>query len=591
MYYLGINLSHDATIALIDNNNNLIYEIAEERLSIIKNHPGFPFKALNNLFEYIGIKPEKIAKIGISGTANKRMPYHLRKNLFTQTPRYDFSTPYPPELIIQLTIQGIYHKIIGNNAYQNHNIQKTLGLLGSLFGKYNLNQKITFHDHHLCHALPVLIYSPENPNKIIFTFDCAGDLLSGTVYVWQKDSLKIINNVSEEFSLGAIYSSTTEYLGFKRNRHEGKIAGLAAYGNTDKLTNKFSKIMPYDFSKSDFVARNLDQINIYNKVMAFLLGEYHAGMPNLQYQRFMLQAFKDCSPADVAAAVQQAIEKIVTDWVKKYVTTTGIKNVCLAGGLFSNVKLNQKISEIDSIDNVFIYPNMGDGGTAVGAALACNNSFSNQKLLDNAYKGPSYEGEIQEISKIARLKNIKMVGSKDYPQKIAMLISKGKIVGRFNGRLEFGPRALGNRSILADPRNPDINDILNKRLSRTEFMPFAPSVLAEYAPKIFKNTKKSEFAANFMTITYDVDKEWQSKVPGITHVDGTARPQLVRKGDNSSFYSIIQEFHKLTGIPMVINTSFNNHEEPIVCTPNNALKCLIEDQIDVLSIFDYLMFK
>lgn len=589
MYYLGIHIGHDCTIAVIDQANNLIYAVAEERLSRLKNHYGFPYMALESFFKETGIKPEEIEKIAISGTSTQELPDHMRKYLFQKRPDFDISNGYKPITTAQLIRQGLYHRLIGNQKYSLSNINKTRLSINESLSRYGLTQNKYFFDHHECHALPALIYSKLSDNKLIVTCDCAGDFLSAAIYLWSDNYFQKIAEIDESMSIGAIYSSATEYLGYKRNKHEGKLTGLAAYGDPDHLIDYYLDIMPYDLQKSEFRPSNHSiKINFHEKVLNLIKGRLHAGIPNLIYQKHFTRHFKNESSADIAAALQLATEKVLEDWVSKYVKETEVSSLCLSGGVFSNVKLNQKLMEIDGVKTISVYPNMGDGGTALGSALACNNRLNDQMVIDNLYKGPGFD--TKQVLSLAKTEGLRIEQTEGYAIKIATMINEGKIVGRYTGKMEFGPRALGNRSIMADPRNNEINDTLNNRLNRTEFMPFAPSVLSEHAHALFADYMKASDSSRFMTITFNIyDKEWQSKVPGITHVDGTARPQLVHETDNESFYSIIQEFYKLTGIPMIVNTSFNNHEEPIVCTPQNALSCLTQNKIDVLSADDLII--
>jgi carbamoyltransferase len=299
---------------------------------------------------------------------------------------------------------------------------------------------------------------------------------------------------------------------------------------------------------------------------------------------------------DIAAAAQALLEEHVVQFSRAFVDEIGIPDVVLAGGIFANVKVNQRIAEIDGVDSVFIHPNMGDGGTATGAAMLvwADHLHEQGKVLEpekigNVYYGAGFsESEIQNTL----LKySFNMRRSDNIEADTAELVARKKIVGRFDGRMEYGPRALGNRSILADPTDQTINDWLNDRLKRTEFMPFAPSVLHEAAPKMYRHYSPGEYPSYFMTITFDVEKEWIERAPAVSHVDGTARPQVVTETANPSYYKILKEYEKRTGLPLFVNTSFNMHEEPIVCTPDDALRSLDRGCVDVLSIGPFLVWK
>ncbi|MBU1652207.1 carbamoyltransferase, partial [bacterium] len=274
----------------------------------------------------------------------------------------------------------------------------------------------------------------------------------------------------------------------------------------------------------------------------------------------------------------------------------GIYDVVLAGGIFANVKINQCIAEIDGVQSLFVHPNMGDGGTATGAAmlvwadhLRAQGKTYEPEAIDEVYYGPGYDD--REIEKALGNYSFQFRKSNDIEADTAEMVAHKKIVGRFNGRMEYGPRALGNRSILADPTDPAINDWLNERLSRTEFMPFAPSALYESANKLYRNYTAGEYASYFMTITFDVEKEWAEKARAVAHVDNTARPQVVKKQANPSYHKILQEYEKRTGLPLFVNTSFNAHEEPIVCTPDDALRSLGNKCVDALSIGSFIVWQ
>ena len=268
-----------------------------------------------------------------------------------------------------------------------------------------------------------------------------------------------------------------------------------------------------------------------------------------------------------------------------------MRSIALNGGVVANVKLNQRIAMLPEVDRVFVFPAMSDTGNPVGAVLldqlqhagtACRG-----EALRDVYWGPQYSDE--EISEALakagvqaeRLNEASLIG------RAASSIHAGRIVGWFQGRMEFGPRALGNRSMLARPTEGKINDWLNQRLDRSEFMPFAPSVLAEHADEVFIGVEKARHTAEFMTITFDVRPEWRERIPAVVHVDGTARPQLVRAETNSRYHQLISAYYRISGIPLVLNTSFNVHEEPIVCKPEEAIRAFVDRRVDCLGVGNF----
>jgi carbamoyltransferase len=260
----------------------------------------------------------------------------------------------------------------------------------------------------------------------------------------------------------------------------------------------------------------------------------------------------------------------------------------LSGGVVANVKLNQRLKALPGVKRIFIHPNMGDGGCGTGAALLEFMEHERlRKPIPDVFLGPAYSTpDILESLRRAQLT------FDQYPSiepKIAQLIAAGKVVARFNGRMEYGPRALGNRSILYHAREPEVNQWLNQRLGRTEFMPFAPATLYEHRHACYDGVDGGEYAAQFMTLTFDCTPEMKRTSPAAVHVDGTARPQLVTPTSNPSFHEILTEYHKLTGLPSVINTSFNMHEEPIVCTPDDAIRAFLQGNLEYLAIGEFLV--
>lgn len=360
------------------------------------------------------------------------------------------------------------------------------------------------------------------------------------------------------------YSQVTEALGFKPTRHEGKIVGLASYGDPNVLFN-----------------------DVYKRFNGSYQSVAYISALNMKYCRELAKRY----PREhIAAAYQAVLERVVVDMISLYLAQYQQENIVLAGGVTANVKMNQRIFEIEGVENVFIYPNMGDGGTGAGAALYCASQSDvtmKQHELHDVYFGPSFnDGEIKEA---LDKENLRYKYSNEIEKEIAQFISQGKVVARFNGAMEYGPRALGNRSVLYHAKDPEVNDWLNKRLGRTEFMPFAPATLYEFREQCYLHSNGAEHSATFMTITFDCTDYMKKVSPAAVHVDGTARPQLVKEDINPGFYKIISEYHKITGIPSIINTSFNMHEEPIVCSPYDAIRAFKLGKLDYLAIGNYIV--
>jgi carbamoyltransferase len=379
-----------------------------------------------------------------------------------------------------------------------------------------------------------------------------------------------LHSVPSFDGLGNYYGYVTHLCGFTTGRHEGKVTGLAAYGKPVHR-EMLERFIRYDDGS---------MFNVGNAFRTAALDKLRAALP------------ADFRREDLATSIQDVAEDISRRYVAHWQQHTGRRNVALAGGVVANVKINQRIHELDGVDSVFVYPAMSDEGLPAGAALIVSAQRlagppdPGSRCFDHAYLGPQYsEREIADALNHAGVPYTRP----DVPeQEIARLISEGYVVARATGPMEYGPRALGNRSILYRPDDPSVNDWLNERLRRTEFMPFAPATLAEDAGRCFEGLDGARDAARFMTITFDCTEEMQRSCPGVVHIDGTARPQLVSESDNPAYYRIIREFKRITGLSSIVNTSFNIHEEPIVCTPQDAIRAFQLGHLDVLAIGPFL---
>ena len=299
------------------------------------------------------------------------------------------------------------------------------------------------------------------------------------------------------------------------------------------------------------------------------------------------------SREDVAAGIQRHFENEIVRCVRAYVRRWGLERVALAGGCFANVRVNQVIREAPEVENVYVFPQMGDGGGGAGAALWWwsrleEASQARPTALERVYLGPAFTSERCRAA-LEGEPRVHWRRSDDIDAELARRLADGRIVARFRGPMEYGPRALGNRSILYKPTDPTVNDWLNKRLDRTEYMPFAPSVLEEYAGDYFQGWRPEDRAAWFMTATYHVTPLCRRLAPAVVHLDGTARPQVVCRRHNPTYWRLIDLYRRRTGLAIVLNTSFNMHEQPIVCTPEEALRAFLAARLDVMGLEDYLV--
>jgi carbamoyltransferase len=554
---------NESSVSLVVD-GKLVNCVAEERLSRVKVDGRFPLSALRDVLAKSGLTIADIDHLAITSLHP------------TQT-----SKMYLMAAISTYTDTGVFlkDKIKQFGWYYFYNaLKKPKKLYYELEGR---NFELHHHGHHLCHAAGAYYCSPFE-KALVITLDGGGDGLDGAAYIGQGNSLKTLFEIPHFQSPGTMYSAITHDLGFKRHRHEGKITGLAAYGNPDVKRVGLENLIRYDKSKHRFISKSI--------------AAHHRNL--LGKSSYFYPLLEKYSKEDIAAVTQQIFENVVLEMVKDAYEVARSKGhqvdkICLSGGCFANVKLNQRIFQTGLFNDVYVFPAMGDDGLSAGAALLeyyAQNPGADRRIskLPDVYLGGSFSD--MEIETALKEYNLKYEKVTDAEVEIARLLAAGKVVARFNGRMEYGPRALGNRSVIASASDKTINDWLNKKFNRTEFMPFAPSMTAEHAGE-FLLGYNNEAAADFMTITYDIKEGMASKIPAVVHVDNTARPQIVKKESNPSYHRIISEYHKLTGIAVVLNTSFNMHEEPIVYTPGDAIRGYLDAKLDVLAMGNYLAYN
>lgn len=554
MNILGIWDGHDSGASIIKE-GNIVKAVSEERLNRRKLYVGFPSESIKFILNHINKDEiDIIAIAGLEGLVadieediQKLWTSGLGK-LYCKFARFDFLLRN--RLLNNLHISVIY-------KMRKSKIKKKLAKLG-------LNQKIVFIDHHQAHAYSAY-KTIDFQDPLVVTVDGTGDGISATTNIVENEKLKRVQSSYTYDSPGWFYAAITNFLGFKIAQHEGKITGLAAYGDPEKTYSILKKFLTFSEVDENFrnTSKSIGQttLNIFKKEL------------------------KDFSREDISAGAQKVLEEAVTKYIYHFSKKYKKRNIVLAGGVFANVKLNQRIKELDSVDNIYIFPHMGDGGLAIGAALAVANS--NPHKFDHVYWGNNYSEE--EILKELNASKLSYKKLGNIEKEIANLLFKNKIVAIFNGPMECGPRALGNRSILYTPIDKSVNDWLNKQLSRSDFMPFAPVVLKEEVDKCFINFKGGDHAAKFMTITFNCTDWMKKNCPAVVHVDNTARPQVIEESINPYYFKILKEFKNLTGLPVLVNTSFNMHEEPIVCTPQDAIKAFIQSNMDYLAMGKYLV--
>ncbi len=556
MYILGLHNDEDSGVCLLKN-GNIIDVVNEERFTRKKLQSGFPIQSINYILKKNKINLKNINYFAYGWHGRQNNYYDYISKLFKRILECNLKDKRVVDLIFErLRVEFgrddiTYRKFLKSAA--KYGIPKT---------------KTYFFDHHNSHAWSAYASSPFD-KALVFTMDARGDLKSASVSVAnKKDGVKEISNNLSFDSLGFLYGQITYYLGYTPHRHEGKITGLAAYGNPKKTKYIFEKLIRWD-----------------GKRIISNLGYYRPFFTKIN--KNLKRDLKKFSREDIAAGVQSHCEdiivKFITYWIKK-LNNNRQTNVCLAGGIFANVKINQKVSEIKKIKNIFVFPHMGDGGLPVGAACRLNYELNNKSKvkLNNVNFGPEFN-DSEIFKNLKKYKNkITFKKIKNISDYTSRMLAKNKVIGFFQGKMEFGPRALGSRSILYNTKDKSVNDWLNKRLKRTEFMPFAPVTTKKLANKCFKEWSHKDNCTPFMTKTFKCKNEFRKKNPAVVHVDGTARPQVVDRKFNKVYFDSISKYFKISGQDSLINTSFNQHEEPIVCFPADAIKSLLSNNVDIL---------
>jgi carbamoyltransferase len=585
MYTLGIYDGHNAGCSLIDG-NNILFSIEEERFSRIKGHDGrleqhgLPVQSLTLILKSFD-KKYKISKIALAlkdslGLRSLSL-LHWAKAV-KDSKDYNIVDFYTkPNIKKQKNLGLDQNQYLDISFYTQ---QKRIDRLLKLLKDFGLSKcDIEFVPHHLAHHASSW-YTSNKKTGLAISLDGRGDALSGMVSVCHKNKIKPIHEISSFNSIGHFYSAVTVALGFKAVRHEGKITGLAAYGSADKkLLKKFNNLIWFNSSAGSIFS------------LLFTGGEY-GPYPWANFKLYVDKIKNEVIsyPREVIAATAQLhLENVVKKFVSYWVAKTGLKDVHLSGGVFANVKLNQKISNIKKIKSLVVHPGMSDCGISLGAALFVNGKKPN-KMQSNYYLGISRSSQIKKIISLNKINAIK---PKDISDVIANALAEKKIIARYCDTSEYGPRALGNRSILFHAGDPKVNDFLNKKLSRTEFMPFAPVTIDEDVNKSYiipKNIDIKE-SMKYMTITVNCTSYMKKNCPAVVHVDGTARPQIIYPHQNFAYYKILKKYKELTGVGSLVNTSFNMHEEPIVESPKDALRAFILSGLDILILGEYIIHK
>ena len=594
MYILGISAFYHDSAACLLKNGDIIAAAQEERFSRLKHDNNFPQRAIIYCLKEAGIKPNELTNVIFYEKPFLKFERLLETYLsFAPKGFKSFATSMP--------------LWIKEKLFQKHMIKKELvNILGDTI---DWQKKLLFSSHHLSHAASAFYPSPFESSAVL-VLDAVGEWTTTSIAIGNGKNLQIHKEIQFPHSIGLLYSAFTYYTGFRVNSGEYKVMGLAPYGKpvyVDIIRNKLIKVandgsFKLDMSYFDFATG----LTMTNKKFDDLFG----GPPRLPESNLTQREM------DLAASIQKVTEDIIIRLAKEISKETGEKNLCLAGGVALNCVANGKLSREKIFKNIWVQPAAGDAGGALGAALCAWHLHHNKEKdpsytfdkMKGSYLGPKFsDNEIKNELSICNAK-FEKVTENVLIERVASALVDQKAIGWMQGRMEFGPRALGARSILADPRSPLIQKQLNLKVKyRESFRPFAPSVLMEHVDKWFKHDKKSPYMSFVSELLeekrfkmtkkekslFGIDKLNipRSSVPAITHVDYSSRIQTVHKDTNPLYHSLISKFYEKTGIPLIVNTSFNVRGEPIVCSPTDAFKCFMGNELDVLVIGNYILYK
>lgn len=574
MKVLGITTEGDSGAALVED-GRILAAVNEERLARMKLVVGFPRDSIREVLSLGATKCSDLDAVIVAATkgifVDQLRPFQgwrqlspngtgrsMAKRLAAPLSRYRRQLPF---------LEAVYYTLLGPSF--RHRRKRIREILRT---EYDTDCPILFVDHHFAHLMSAY-YTSGYGDALLVSIDGGGDGKSSLVYEARDGRFTKLHEVSAFNSLGNYYAYVTHLCGFKAMKHEGKITGLAAHGEP-----KYVDLLEEFIDEEDGTFKNRAGL-----VFLAAAKELERRLPS------------GWAREDLAASIQTHFESATRRYVGYWSDRTGLTDVAAAGGVFANVRVNQEILELPGVRRLFVHPHMSDGGLSVGAALAgCFPAVLETPMpsvsspLRDVYLGQDLtEDDIQQALLQYGLNAMEIKG--DIESAVADLLTEGYVVARAAGRMEYGPRALGNRSILYQPTDPSVNDWLNKNLRRTEFMPFAPATLYEARQRCFVSVDGAEHAAQYMTITFDCTRWMREQMPGVVHLDGTARPQLVREDVNPSFYRIINAFYHRTGLPAIINTSFNLHEEPIVNSADDCVRAFLEAKLDFLALGRHLI--
>ncbi len=562
MVSLGICDNHDSGACVV-RDGQILAAVNEERLSRKKLIGGFPHLSIAQVLNESGLSPQEIDVVAFASAMTPSFMLRQLDGAYDNIRNGSSSFSYLLNLYIIYQVFAYKLKVpqIIDKWLSGAVIKKRLQQL-------DIKTRTVCIEHHRAHAAAAYYTSAIDDEALIFTIDAMGDALSVTVNIGRDRHITRIFTQTGFSAVSTYYTRLTEFLGFQHTRHEGKITSLAGYGKPDsELLQIASQQLWFQEKKKGFNFKN-----------HFLKESIHDALH---------KRLAHYSREDIAYNFQRNFEQEIVKFISFWVRSMNIHNVVLSGGAFANVSLNAKIKEIREVNWLYIFPHMGDGGLALGAALAFLQPAP--FYLKNIYLGPDYNTKY--IAHLLSTLKLHYTFLEENPlcEKIAQLLYEGKVIAHCNGAMEYGPRALGNRSILYKADDPSCQDWLNDRLKRSHFMPFAPVSLDTEAHDLYLEIDKIMYTLRFMNIAVECTRRMKERSPAGVHVDGTARPQILYREDNSRIYKILESYNKIKGTATLLNTSFNRHEEPIVCAPDDAVKSFFECNLDYLIINNFII--
>ncbi len=556
LFDAGVTLCADGRVLFASN---------EERYTRRKNEGGFPRRSLEAALRHAGVTLADIDRVCIAGLMTPPLPVRAFPRLHDWS--YAIKREKRDSVLRRLADAVTFLTPMSHTAPDAAARGWVQWLLPKLARRHLRGLRsgavVDFVDHHEAHAAAACTLSGYD-EALCVTADGMGDGLSLTVSRYTRPGVpKRVWAVPSRDSFGLFFEILTEAFGFVACRDEGKLTGLAAMGDPDRIT------LPVPFTMEQGRLR-------YTGPLA---------RPGVAWAKKEL--LSRYSREDIAAWAQRILEDHIVAITRDHLRKTGLRRLALAGGVFANVKLNQRLHELPETDALFVCPNMGDGGLSLGA-LAARGAVEPHKL-EHVFFGDGFKET--ELASVLREKGLAFDRPGSIETRTAEILADGKIVARFDGRMEWGPRALGNRSILAPACDPAVPDRLNEQLKRSDFMPFAPALPVEDADLYVADAEPARHAAEFMTVCFRCTPLMAERYPSVVHVDGTARAQFVRPEVNPGFHRILTEYRARTGGGVMLNTSFNMHEEPIVCTPKEAVNAFLEGRLDYLALGPFLVPK